>query len=268
MKWHELLGAVLMDFFEGTPYKVTTETDLSVRKQLLDVVIIRKTTGELDRELPDGLAPLANHNLISFKSHQDSFDSWAALELVGHYMNYRKQVSPARGPLLPAEEFRLFGIASRFPENLAKELPFEECAHGVYDVKCGPIRIRLLVIRNLDPRPANAMLQLFSVNPEQIQYACEYYHPHHEHTSSIVGNLIRKYRKEDPNMVSTLKEMHRKLMKGVLVEDRLDGLTPEQILEVFPPEKLLNAMSPEQIEKYVQKAKAAKPTKTRRKPQK
>lgn len=46
-------------------------------------------------------------------------------------------------------------------------------------------------------------------------------------------------------MVSKLKEMQRKLMQGVLVEDRLDGLTPEQIMEVDSPEKLLNAMSPE-----------------------
>jgi hypothetical protein len=263
MKWHDLLGAVLMDFFEGTPYDVDTETDLSVRKQLLDIIVVRKTKGELHRELPDGMAPLANHNLISFKSHQDSFDSWAALELVGHYVNYRKQVSPSNDDLLPIEEFRLFGIAARFPEKLSKELPFEERAQGVYDVTCGPIPVRLLVIRSLALRPVNAMLQLFSINPDQIQYACRHYHPYFHDTSSVVENLIHKYLNEDSQMSPKLEEMRRKLMKGTL-----ERLTPEQILEVIPVEEFLKTLSPEQLEKYVQKAKAAKPTKARRKPQK
>jgi hypothetical protein len=83
MQWHELLGAVLIDFFQGSPYEVQTEVDLSQRKQLLDIVLIRKTDGGVfDRPLSDGLAPLANHNLISFKSHQDTFDLWTLLELI------------------------------------------------------------------------------------------------------------------------------------------------------------------------------------------
>ncbi len=88
MQWHDLLGAVLDDFFKDSPFVVETEIDLSLRKQMLDIVIIRKTEGKLDRELPDGFAPLANHNLISFKSHQDTFDWWTVLELVSYYVNY------------------------------------------------------------------------------------------------------------------------------------------------------------------------------------
>jgi hypothetical protein len=69
MQWHDLLSAVLIDFFDDSPYVVETEMDLSLRKQFLDLVVIRKTAGEFHRTLPDGFAPLANHNLISFKSH-------------------------------------------------------------------------------------------------------------------------------------------------------------------------------------------------------
>ena len=32
MQWHDLLGAVLIDFFDGSPYVVETEVDLSLRK--------------------------------------------------------------------------------------------------------------------------------------------------------------------------------------------------------------------------------------------
>ena len=43
MQWHDVLGAVLIDFFEGSPYVVNTEIDLSLKKQFLDIVVIRKT---------------------------------------------------------------------------------------------------------------------------------------------------------------------------------------------------------------------------------
>ncbi len=70
---------------------------------------------------------------------------------------------------MPEADFRVFGITARFPEKLAKEMALEEKEPGVYDVISGPIRIRLLVIRNLENRPANAMLELFSLVPAQIK---------------------------------------------------------------------------------------------------
>ena len=56
--------------------------DLSLKKQLLDV-------------MPEGLEELAAHNLITFKSHHEALNDWALKELTGHYVNYRKQVSPS-----------------------------------------------------------------------------------------------------------------------------------------------------------------------------
>ena len=43
--WHRLFGLVLTDFFTGSPYIVELEKDLSLKKQLLDVVIIQKECG-------------------------------------------------------------------------------------------------------------------------------------------------------------------------------------------------------------------------------
>src|SRR5437899_979050 len=119
MNWHRLFGLVLTDFFTDTPFVVEVEKDLSSKKQLLDVVIIRKGRGALQRRLPDGLDDLAAHNLITFKSHQEALDDWALKELTGHYVNYRKHVSPSFSRLLPEEDFRLFAVCSRFPHNLA-----------------------------------------------------------------------------------------------------------------------------------------------------
>src|SRR3954463_6850078 len=108
MDWHRLFGLMLTDFFAGSPFEVELEKDLSRKKQLLDVVVVRRRPGTFAESLPDGLGDLAAHNLITFKSHQDSLDDWALKELTGHYVNYRKHVSPARGPLLPETEFRLY----------------------------------------------------------------------------------------------------------------------------------------------------------------
>jgi hypothetical protein len=259
MQWHDLLGAVLIDFFYGSPYEVQTEIDLSLKKQLLDIVIIRKKGGAFDRPLPDGMAPLAAHNLISFKSHQDSFDSWTLLELIAYYVNYRKQASPSLDELLPEEQFRLFGITSRFPEKLAKQIPLEESQTGVYDINIGSSQIRLLVIRNLADEPANAMLKLFSVVPDQIEYACAHYRPRSDDTTDIVDELIRMYRKEEGNMATTLEELNRKLLKEALekasVHDRLSGLTPEQRLEGLPTEERLKGLSLDDIEAYLRELK-------------
>ena len=89
MDWHRFLGFILMDILMGTPYTTEQEKDLSLKKQLLDLVIVRRGPGTVPFRLPDGLEDLANHNLITFKSYQETLDAWAMKELIGHYVNYR-----------------------------------------------------------------------------------------------------------------------------------------------------------------------------------
>src|SRR5437588_3192723 len=119
MDWHRHFGLLLTDFFADSPFLVELEKDLSLKQQFLDVVIIRKRKGRFSGQLPDGLDDLADHNLITFKSHQETLDDWALKELTGHYVNYRKQVSRAAQPLLPEGAFRLYAVCSRYPQNLA-----------------------------------------------------------------------------------------------------------------------------------------------------
>jgi len=68
MNWHRLFGLLLTDFFAGSPFDVELEKDLSLKKQILDVAILRKRPGELLLRLPDGFDPLAPRNLLTFKS--------------------------------------------------------------------------------------------------------------------------------------------------------------------------------------------------------
>jgi len=105
--WHRLFGAAWMDVLTGQPVTVEMEKDLSLKKQLLDVLLIRKEAEALSCRLPDGFADLARFNLVTFKSAAQKLSLWTLHELVGHYVNLRKQVSPGmdQDELLPAEQF-------------------------------------------------------------------------------------------------------------------------------------------------------------------
>ena len=109
---HRLFELSWIDFFQGTALDVEKEMDLSLKQQFVDLVLIRKGPGPIPRPLPDGFEDLAAHNLLTFKSHQEALDGWALCELVGHFVNYRKQASPSLNDLLPEDEFRLFAVVT------------------------------------------------------------------------------------------------------------------------------------------------------------
>src|SRR5262249_34722983 len=145
MDWHRLFGLMLTDFFTGSPFVVELEKDLSIKKQLLDVVILRKRKAPFAERLPDGLEDLAEHNLITFKAHQAACEDWALKELTGHYVNYRKQLAAGAEPLLPEGAFRLYAVCSRFPHNLAQGVPWQTLSQGVYECPRGTDMIRVIV---------------------------------------------------------------------------------------------------------------------------
>ncbi|OQY27145.1 MAG: hypothetical protein B6244_11440 [Candidatus Cloacimonetes bacterium 4572_55] len=72
-EWHRLFGIALTDFFKDSPYIVELEKDLSLRQQFVDVIIIKQGEGDTLPELPDGLDNLGRNNVLSYKSHQESF---------------------------------------------------------------------------------------------------------------------------------------------------------------------------------------------------
>lgn len=131
MEWHHLFGLTLKDFFTDSAYHVELEKDLSLKQQFLDVVIIEQESGEPVPEPPDGLENLARHNLLTYKSLRQPLDGWALDELMGHYVNYRKQISPSLKKLLPVEDFRLYAVSTRAPEKLATEVSLAQLKKGV-----------------------------------------------------------------------------------------------------------------------------------------
>ncbi len=236
--FHRLFGLAWFDFFQGTPITVEPEIDLSMKQQFLDLALIRPGSAPIARPLPDGFEDLAEHNLVTFKSYQETLDVWAVIEEIGHFANYRKQYSPSMRELLPMSDFRLFAVCVRFPENLAQLFELTRLRAGVYELPVLTLRIRIIVVHQLPEEEQNAMLHLFSANEEQLRYAREHYRPHSTETSTLLYDLFKAY-SEDPDMANKLQEYVRKSLdelfrnmppeepKRLSPEERLKGLSPE-----------------------------------------
>jgi hypothetical protein len=252
--WHHLFGLMVQDFFRGTPCEVELERDLSVKSQFLDVLILHKTAAILDRVLPDGLqGHLVEHNLITFKSHQDTLNKLALDELLGHGVNYRKQVSPSFDDLLPEERFRLFAVCARFPEGLDERKPLTLVQEGVYEVEWGLTPIRIVVAGRLPEREPKALLHLFSASKPLLQYGREHCPVHSPETSTLVLELFADYRVEGLTVPvdreAFLKKAKKRIVQESTVEERLEGLTLEQILASLAPEQIIQGLSPTDREK-------------------
>ena len=236
LNWHRLFGPFLIDYFTGSPYEVELEKDLSVKKQFLDVVILRKRRGGRMAELPDGLDNLGEHNLLSYKSLREPFDAWAMKELIGHYVNYRKQASPSFKKLIPESRFRLYAVSTRFPRRLGKAVELRGLLRGVYELGWGADTLRLIVLSQIGKGRHNALWRLFSTDPESVLEAQEEYHIHSE-LSTLVQQLFDHYRKENSAMPYTAQDYQKDY-----VREHLDMLPPEEVLSRYSPEEKLKGI--------------------------
>lgn len=239
--WHRLFGLILLDYFLDSPYTVELEKDLSLQQQLLDVVIIEQGEGELKEELPDGLDNLGRHNLLTYKSLRQPLDAWALDELVGHYVNYCKQLSLPGDALAPEHEFCLYGVCTRDPQKLKRQVTLRPLQDGVYQTVWGTHDIRVIVLSQIPPLPRNAVWQLFSGIPEQVRSGAEHYHWHRDDHSRVITQLYEAYHVEGITMAYTWDDYFRDVTK-----EHLKDLTPEEILTIYSPEELLKKLPPEE----------------------
>ena len=269
--WHRLFGMLLTDFFTGTPFNVEVEADLSKQQQFLDMVILRRGPGEFKGELPDGLNDLAEHNLVTFKSHHESLYDWPMKELIGHSVAYRKLVSPSPTDLLPEDKFRLYAVAARFPSKLSHQVPWRERGPGVYDCQWGTDTVRVIVAGQLPKEPRNAPLHLFSAKPELVDFGGGAYRQRSKETSSLIQQLFHRFRKEDFAMSYTMADFKRDFVKErfeeMSREERREFLqsVPIPDMQSLPLERKLAGVSEEELRQYLSQREASEQPKPRKK---
>jgi hypothetical protein len=266
--WHRLFGLLLTDFFTGLPFTVEVERDLSEQQQFLDVVIVRRGRGRMTVRLPDGLDDLAEHNLITFKSHHEALDSWAMKELIGHYVAYRKLVSSSPSDLLAEDQFRLYAVCARFPDGLSGQVPWQARQAGVYHCKWGTDEVRVVVAGQLSRETHNAPLHLFSASSELVGFGQTAYQRRSANTSLVLRQLFVRLRGEGFVMSYTMEDFKRELHKEYF--QKLSPQEQREVLESWPseerralleslsPEERLAGLSPEQIQQYLNQLTAGR----------
>ena len=242
INWHRLFGLFLMDFFTGSPYSVELEKDLSLKQQFLDVVILRKEHGGTLDEHPDGFDNLNAYNLLSYKSLHEAFDDWALKELVGHYVNYRKQVSPSMDKLLPETQFQLYGVSTRYPQKLNQQIPLQRLSQGVYELDWGTDRIRLIVLSEIPEGAHNAVLRLFSAQGDTVLQAQGQYRMRQSDMSTAIEQLYENYQLENIDMAYTLQDF-----KKDYVLEHLNLLSADEVLKRYSPDDRLKDLSTDDI---------------------
>jgi hypothetical protein len=254
IEWHKILGMALVDFFSNTNYLVEIEKELKI-PQFLDYLVVNKVrdTDENDSLiLPDGMESLSQYNLLTFKSSKQPLDRWAIDELICYYVLFRKIISPSGQKLIPENEFKLFAIATRFPNKLSSELNLIQLKEGVYRLKHGVQPVNIIVISRLPKDQKNAIFHLLSTNSDKIEFGLTTYIWNHEDLKYFVLNeMFQRFEKEGIQMSYTVEDFKREVLKKSLpslsVQERLEGLRAEDVLNVFRPEKLVKKMRPEDV---------------------
>lgn len=274
IKWHDLIGLALTDLFKGSNFEVKTEQNMSVKPQYIDVLIISKSGGKPLDNLPDGFEFLTDHNVLTYKSLNQSLNQWAIAELLGHYVSYRKIISPKPDKLIPESKFQLYAVSTNYPQKLLgseKEFGKEikKIKAGVYKISFPLIKpIIILVLSQMSQQEPNALWQLFSGHAQGFQYGDGHYQWHDPKDKSLLSQLYQLYLKEGVDMPYTFEEFHRDYtipfieslptdirLRGIPPEEVLKQFSPKEVFKQFSPEEVLKQFSPSEIEAYLLKLK-------------
>jgi hypothetical protein len=195
-------------------------------------------------------------------------------ELIGHYVAYRKLVSPSPSELLPEGRFRLYAVCARFPHNLSAQAPWQGRQAGVYDCQWGTDAVRVVVAGELPREVHNAPLHLFSASPELVGFGGRSYRRRSRDTSDLMRLLYERFRGEGLAMSYTMEDFRRDVAKKDFARltaeeqrEALEALPPErqqEMLQALPPERRLAGLSEEQIRRYLDELTAGRPAEPRK----
>ncbi len=296
--WHRIFGIALTDLFIGRPWRVELELELAIKSQRLDVLIIERLSDQgaspdpsALAELPDGLDTLGAHNILTYKSIQESLNAWALDELIGHYVTYRKLVSqpasptpgdtpsaaapdPSADPLLastrlrPTADFRLFAVATREPRRLLRQLhPSARrptAWPGVYDLTWGQRPIRLIVLNAIAAHPRNAPWELFASELTRVRAGLTHYQPCDPAAYLLRYYLETIHRLELAAMAYTLEDLRHDTLRLIIKDtpkfspDESEALLArmdiEDRLRGLDPEEVLKRYAPEDLLRQIDPA--------------
>jgi hypothetical protein len=258
--WHPLLAGFLR-WQLGSHYDVREEVPVGKKPLQIDFLLLHKTQGELSdhaRTLLAGLAEYLNeYTLVELKSPSDTLRTGDFRTLLAYALLYCAQqpesLEPARLTLIVIaprltrpyeEEMRLLGVTPR------QEQP------GIWRLEGGTLGhpVWLLETAELAGRD-HPVLTLIS--PEFLRNRVQVYDLLRQagYTELVVfmAQQIEQFRRRGKEFamqhLGSEDEMHqvmRDLLASLPIEQRLEGVSPEQLRQALPPEQLRQALPPEE----------------------
>ena len=241
INWHRIFGITLTDYFLDTPFEVELERDFSVRKQILDVAIIRKDGGTFEGEPADGLEDLSDFNLMTYKSGHEAMNADAIDELPTYFTGLRKMLAPK----VRRDNTRLLAVSTRYPKALNAAIPLQEDKPGIYLVPWGDRSVKIIVPKETDKIPRNAIWHMHGWEQASVDFGLQNYQWKSEGYSSIIKLLDKAYREEGLRMY-TMEDFQKDAAEVILgdmtPEDYVKASSPENVAAI-PLEKLAKRLS-------------------------
>lgn len=273
--WHQFFGMVFAHQTVHLPYTLEVDYNVDRTEQLIDILLRKDDPNAPQPVLPDGMENLRIHNLLTFKSFQETLDLFTVRELLLYGLLYQKMQAPKGHDILPDDEIGLYAVSTRYPRDLFKTQRLEIIpaagVSGVYDVWYGPSYLRLIVIQELELESRNADFFLFSSREDQVKYGQENHNLKLPQFQFLVGKLLTRFNSTGGLMpklkIPTMEEVVHEIfhdptldktglvnqipddlrLQGLPVTKRLEGLSEAELLNHVSPEKRLEGLSAEEI---------------------
>ncbi len=258
--WHPLL-ARLLDHFLATAYAVRDEVLVGKLPLRVDILLVRRETGELpeaSRRDLSVLVPLLNQfTLIEFKGPTDTLEPGDVAQLVGCAFLWHSQ-QPERVPRADISLIVLAPCLNDAVRSECRSLGWQVVEHvpGVHRIVGGPFTTWLIetdVMAGLGQPILSLVSRVFLDEHERIIE--ELRRTGHASLLHYMLQQIGQFRNlgKDFAMQHTdteyLDELEDELQTAVLetipIEKRLRGLSPDQVLRGFTPEGFARGLSDE-----------------------
>lgn len=237
--WCRWFGLLLEDFFTGTAYGVRLEEELSLKRQFLDVLILRWGDGPEPESLPDGLEGLGEHNLVTSSPRQNPWTRGRWTSCSGTtstttsnsgsrtLMPWSQRSGSTRSAPPPAQPVPTGDGGTKKRGYVRHSLRHAPGAAGRAARHPG--------------RPHNVPWQIFSDESRCVESGLQCYDWHQEEARSLINQFAQHYHFEGALMASrctTLPSTSRRntstncppevLRNALPPEERLKGLTPKK----------------------------------------
>ena len=240
---------------------VSTESSILSESPRVDILLLRREgtawTAAQHARLPDGIRDsAAAHILVEFK-YTESVTEDAILRAAAYDLFYRQVQKLSKGQTLPVV------LSAKTPQRsrLAR-WGFEESQNGVYRTKLPFVgRVMLLALNRLPANSNNAIVKLFASRKSERDAGFASLDRHVlaeslEMHAYVLGLSQTFDVKGELNMAEVLTpekvieygmRIRELIFETGTPEERLAGLSPDQIFEVLGPNEILAGLSPNEI---------------------